>query len=366
MTETPSSDTPDRSLQPESANVNVEDLLFLLRRKQGTWVDWGQACAKLQKAGYNTQAIFEATGFEPVHQNQVIVGAQVYTSLVNGGASEEVRSHYSRTGSDILYELRILTEPERVATADFIRSRNLDADVAREVAKDVKELSRMRTLPQGFTDHPGDAVAYQYWRRAKQLSNVQERSRFVARGLMFAHSQTARNQIEQMLTEGVAGAAPRRAPALPLYRLDEEEQLPRTIPVAGALPLTPADLQLVPPVEQIEPFRLVQTSWSGSWVSLPGWQVVLKAQDPVVILCNSSQLPSQHTNNPEEILVLIDRSRQEWNASSYFVVDQSGHLQLHWFPDAPTVPILGQILLVLRPKKIVDEDMTKDLWQIEE
>ena len=52
-----------------------------LRQKQGTWVEWGQAIAYLQKNGYNPQDIFEATGFEPIQQNQVIVGSQVYNSM---------------------------------------------------------------------------------------------------------------------------------------------------------------------------------------------------------------------------------------------------------------------------------------------
>ncbi len=34
-----------------------------------------------KKIGYNPQDIFEATGFEPIQQNQVVVGAQVYSSL---------------------------------------------------------------------------------------------------------------------------------------------------------------------------------------------------------------------------------------------------------------------------------------------
>jgi len=365
MTETSSSDTPDRNPQPEQAKENSEDLLLSLRRKEGSWVEWGQACATLQKAGYTPQAIFEATGFEPIQQNQVIVGSQVYTSLVNGEASQEARSHYFRKGSDILYELRILTQLERVATAEFILSRNLDADVAREVAKDVKELSRMRTLPQGFSNHPGDAVAYQYWRRAKQQTDLAERSRFIARGLMFAHSQSARQQIEQLLTE-VVGTSKRKAPILPVYRQDEDEQQPRIIPVAGVLPLKSADLQNVPLVEPIKPFELVEISGNGSWVSLPGWQVVLKAQEPVVILCDSSYLPNQLSSTSEPILLLIDRAKQEWDADSYFLFEESGELQFRWFPDAPSFPLLGQVILVLRPKKILDEEMSKDQWELED
>jgi len=60
----------DVSPSPE----NLEEILRSLRRKEGNWVAWGQACQKLQKSGYSPQAIFEETGFEPIQQNQVIVG----------------------------------------------------------------------------------------------------------------------------------------------------------------------------------------------------------------------------------------------------------------------------------------------------
>ena len=73
-----------------------QELLLKLRQKEGKWVEWGQACAYLQKSGYNPQYIFEYTGFEPIQQNQIIVGSQVYNSLDKGHASEEVKSHFSK------------------------------------------------------------------------------------------------------------------------------------------------------------------------------------------------------------------------------------------------------------------------------
>jgi hypothetical protein len=365
MTELQPGSPDDRSPQFAEAVENIEDLLRSLRRKEGSWVEWGQACAKLQKAGYTPQAIFEQTGFEPIQQNQIIVAAQVYETMLKGGVSEEVRSHYWRSGSDSLYELRILTQAERAATAEYLRARNIDSEGAREVAKAVKDFSRWSTLPEGFTNHPGDAVAYQYWRYAKQQNELPERSRLIARGLMFAHSHTARQQIEKLLTD--FGKIPQiSAPILPFYRLEAEEELPRLIPVAGQLPLTTADLQKTSPAEPKGAFQVVQLQGQGNWVALPGWQVILKAQDPVAIFCNSSQLPTQLAGKPEDLLIVIDRSEQEWDVNHYFLVDQAGQVQLQWFPEAPNIRILGCLMLVLRAKRIVDEGMTKDVWQIDE
>jgi hypothetical protein len=360
MTEIPSS--PQSAETPE----NCEALLLLLRRKEGNWVEWGRSCAKLQKAGYNPQTIFEQTGFEPIQQNQVIVGAQVYDTMVSGGVSEETRSHYGRTGSDSLYELRILTVDERVAVAEFLHSRNLDSEAAREVAKAVKEFSRWRNLPSGFTNHPGDAVAYQYWKYAKQQSGIQERSRLIARGLMFAHSSTARQQIEQLLTD-FGSAAKRQAPSLPWYRLEGAEQLPRILPVISGLPQRKAELEVILQVKEKGSFRLVQLPGNGTWVSLPGWRILLQAVEPVGIICKSSQIAHQPASTEsEEVLAVIDRSDCQWDANSYFLAEEAGNLQIQWFPEATNVSLLGRLILLVRPRKIIDESVTKDIWQIEE
>ncbi|PSB04900.1 RuBisCO accumulation factor 1 [Merismopedia glauca] len=345
----------------------LANLLLSLRRKEGTWVEWGNSCARLQKAGYNAQQIFEETGFEPIQQNQVIVAAQVYESMTKGGAAEATRSHYNRTGSDSLYELRILTQPQRVAVADFLVARNIDSEGAREVSKAVKDFSRYTNLPVGFTNHPGDAMAYQYWRYAKEQSSLTERSRLIARGLMFAHSQSARQQIEQLLMD--TGDSPRaQAPILPVYRLEISEQIPQIFPLGGTFPLKTSELADIPFVEPTGSFGIIQSQWQGSWVCLPGWQVLLKAELPAVILCQATDLPIQSLQIPtsEELLVVIDRAQTEWDENSYLAVDRSGIVSLGWFPEPPELNIIGKLILILRPKRIIDEDVAKDVWQIDE
>ncbi|YAF94383.1 MAG: RuBisCO accumulation factor 1 [Nodularia sp. CChRGM 3473] len=357
---------PPNAQNPENAaNDVVQELIRKLRQKQGNWVEWGMAIASLQKAGYNPQEIFEETGFEPIQQNQVIVGSQVYNSLEKGGASAAARSHFCARGSDVLYELRLLTQEERAAAAELTFIHKLDVDEAREVAKAIKDFSRFRTLPAGFSAHPGDAVAYQAWKLARQYTDLQERSRLIAKGLRFAHTATARKQIEQLLVDFTV-VSQRPAPILPFYRFESDEESPRILPVVGELPLTPKDLQSVPLVEEIQPFRLVNFAGEQAWVPLPGWQVLLNTEDPVVVLCNSDRLPNQTQSPPKPLLVVIDRAQRQWDDSSYFVVDNDGELDFQWFETEPELPLLGKIVVIVRPKKIFDEEITKDAWQIDE
>jgi hypothetical protein len=92
----------------------------------------------------------------------------------------------------------------------------------------------------------------------------------------------------------------------------------------------------------------------------------LGAEDPVVILCNSDRLPNQTQNTVEPVMVVIDRAQRRWDAISYFVVNNSGELDFQWFETEPEVPLLGRIIVIVRPKRIVDEEVTKDAWQIDE
>ncbi|MFM2063728.1 MAG: hypothetical protein RLZZ507_3399 [Cyanobacteriota bacterium] len=361
MTELPSN-TQDTD---NAAHDTAEELLVKLRQKQGNWVEWGVAIAYLQKNGYNPQEIFESTGFEPIQQNQVIVGAQVYGALEKFGASEATRAYYGTRASDILYELRLLTQEDRAAAADLIFIHKLDVDEARDIAKAIKDFSRFSTPPQGFVKHPGDAVAYQAWKLARQNSDLQERSRLIAKGLRFVHSPTARKQIEQLLTDFTV-VHQRPAPILPFFRLESDEELPRLVPVVGELPLTPQDVKAVPIITEVGPFRMVKFTGEQVWVALPGWQILRAAEDPVVIVASSDIFPSPTQTYIEPILIVIDRAQRDWDASSHFAFDNSGEVDFQWFETAPENTLLGKIIIILRPKKVLDEEFNKDAWQIDE
>ena len=353
--------------QSSETSESLQPLLDSLRRKEGNWVKWGQACQQLQKAGYKPQVIFEETGFEPIHQNQIIVAAQVYQNLEQKPVPESVRSHFEERRSDILYEFRILNQDERCAAAALTQTKNLNLDEARELAKAMKEFSRLPSPPEAFTNHPGDAVAYQCWKLANKQADLQDRSRLIARGLAFAQSPTARQKIEALLTEFAAKPA-RPAPRLPVFRLESEDELPRIVPVVGKLPLAASDLKAAPMLDETEPFNVVQFSGGqGAWVAIPGWQVILQAEDPVAILCDREQLPAPLPGQDDrDVLSIVDRAQRQWDVDNYYLVEQDGQLQFQWFEDAPTTALLGRLLLILRPKRILDENITKDPWQVDE
>jgi hypothetical protein len=354
--------------------TDSEGLLKLLRHKEGTWVQWGLACQMLQKMGENSLAIFENTGFEPIQQNQIVVASQVYASLQAGHAADIVLAHFEQKGSDILNELRVLNQSERVAMATFALEKNLDVLEAKDVVKAIKEASSMANLPEGFTRHPGDAVVLQVLKASQGKLDPQERTRLIARGLRFAHSDRARAMIERLLSD-MASPTKKKAPSLPNFRYDAEDSIPRIVPVVGKLPISIDKFKAVPFVDELAPFGIVRSSGESTWATLPGWFVVHEAEDGVVVLCNTDTLQasinqevlSSVRDRAEDILVLVDRSQRDWDENSYFAIaDDDDNLKFAWFESKPDVKLFGKITLTLRPKRFFDEDASKDRWQFEE
>ena len=359
------SDGSDHSKRLEN-QPEIQDTVQKLRRKEGNWVDWGKACQALQKAKLSPQDVFEATGFEPIQQNQLIVASQVFDSMLAGGVSEQTRAHYQNRGSDSLYEFRILPQENRAAAADFAFSHGLDSEQVKEIVKGLRDFYYSETPPAGFERNMGDAAAYYYWRLARQQSDFQARSRLIAQSLRFASSHSARGKVEKLLTDFTVEST-KPAPRLPIFRLEDEADSPVIVPVAGLMPLATEEYKQVPMVEPERPFGLVKFSGTGAWVPVPGWQVILKAEDPVALLAKYGQLPNPPDGDEnEDVLIVVDRAKRQWDEFSYYVVDAGGQLEISWFETAPDVQLLGGIALIMRPKKIFDENYTQEYWQVDE
>jgi len=358
MTHSPEPKTP---LTATEAN----ELLRSLLQKEGSWVDWGKKCQQLQQGGYDAERIFEQSGFQKVQQNLVIVAGQVYESLVKEGVNEGILNYYLGPKSDVLYELRILNQSQRAIAAVEAQQKNLTAEEAKEVAKAFQEFGYLSQLPEGFTEHPGDALAYQCWKFARQKKDLTARTRLIVKGLKFAHSDSARLAIEQLLTDLTANA-PKKAPLVPIFRLEEEEQSARLIPVAGTFPLTPAQVEAVAPLAQVEPFGLANYQGSGAIVPVPQWQAILTAVDPVAMFCLGGEVAATVPRKDENVMVIVDRDQRDWNPTSYFLATNGDRLTIEWFETEPTCPLLGRVVVVLRPKKIFDADNLREPWQMDD
>ena len=350
--------------QSKISEAEAQELMRSLLHKEGTWVEWGKACQQLQQAGYNSTQIFEATGFQASQQNLTIVAAQVYDSIAQAQLAPTVLEYYKGPRSDVLYEFRILNKQKRATASQLAYEKRLDMDGAHLVAKAMQDVAYMSQIPDAFTDCPGDNVAYLCWKRARGKKDLQDRSRLIAQGLKFAQSQTAREAIEQLLSDFTV-ISNLHAPLLPIHRLEVEEALPRIVSLAGVYPITRSTLEGVAKVEIEQPFSSVTVS-QGTFVPIPGWQSILKAIDPVAYLCPSDRFPQAIAGQVEQCLVIIDRACREWDVNSYFAIEVEETVELKWLETAPANSIIGQLVLILRPKKILDENNITEPWQMDD
>jgi len=353
------------------SEAEILEILGKLRRKEGNWIAWGKLCHQLHRAQLDPKDIFDETGFEAIIQNQTIVAAQVFDSAQQVGISPQAEAYCNGPRSDVLYELRVLKQQERAQAVEFAAMKNLDIDGAHLLARAMKEVAWISTLPPGFTRHPGDAVAYQCWKQARQKKDLQERSRLIAQGFKFVHTDAARQQLEALLSD-FSVVAMRKAPMLPFFRVDQEEELPRIIPFMGDAPLSVTTFAQTPSFAAIEPFRIVNFAQAGvAGVPIPGWASIVGAKDPVCFLEAIENLPNTIDMQPERVLVVIDRANREWAVNSYFAiqgaeVDGVPTIELRWFEAAPEVEILGKLILLLRPKWILDESNITEPWQMDD
>jgi hypothetical protein len=56
----------------------------------------------------------------------------------------------------------------------------------------------------------------------------------------------------------------------------------------------------------------------------------------------------------------------EWDVNNYYLVERDNSVSLQWFDSPPDVTILGQLVLILRAKNILDEKNITEPWQMDD
>ncbi len=64
--------------------------------------------------------------------------------------------------------------------------------------------------------------------------------------------------------------------------------------------------------------------------------------------------------------MVVDRGITDWDDQSYFLVEEAEELTLKWFAEQPTTTLLGQVVIVVRPEKIFDENNILEPWQMDD
>ncbi|GFP81758.1 rubisco accumulation factor 1 chloroplastic [Phtheirospermum japonicum] len=152
-------------------NLDTNARLDILSNRLGSWFEYAPLITALIQEGFTSSTLEEITGVASIEQNLLVVAAQVRDSLVEF-ADDETVSYFGSPGSpEILYEIRILNNPQRVTAARFIIDNGFDRKKAEELARSIKDFPR-RYGDRGWDyfdeNSPGDCLAFMYFRQAHE------------------------------------------------------------------------------------------------------------------------------------------------------------------------------------------------------
>ncbi|PRQ41737.1 hypothetical protein RchiOBHm_Chr3g0450031 [Rosa chinensis] len=319
-----------------------------------------------------------------VEQNRLVVAAKVRDSLIHSKTDPEIVAEFDTGGSELLYEIRLLSVQQRAAAARFILEKKLDAKGAEDLARATKDFPRRRG-DKGWESfdytHPGDCLAFMYYRQAREHKNPSEpRTSALEEALKVVESEKARNVILKELG-GESGESEEEGDVVagvkvPVVRLQfgEVAESSRVVilPVCKAEEKDKEVMEAPWECESEGEFGVVvaEKGWKR-WVVLPGWEpVVGLGKGGVVVSFSDARVLPWKVNRwykEEPILVVADRSKKDVEADDgfYLAAMDGGDMGFKVergsaLKEAGVTESLGTVVLIVRPPKDETENELAD------
>jgi len=188
--------SPMTQMSEEEAQATVARL----RMSAGRWREQAEGIKELQAAGYKPEQLESASGLSTGVMTELTSGLNVYTSIEGEcDGQEEVEKllgPFMLGGYELLAELRTLSAPARKDMLAVCLDKGLDREATRQLCS-VHQKYLRKSRPEGFSASPGDAMAYESLRAAKDLGKNSDKGRAILeRGLSYAVSDAAKAMVE--------------------------------------------------------------------------------------------------------------------------------------------------------------------------
>ncbi|KAF7142636.1 hypothetical protein RHSIM_Rhsim05G0175300 [Rhododendron simsii] len=372
---------PPPPLPPKFRSLDTPARLEVLTNRLGLWFELAPLIPALLQEGFSPTTIEQITGISSLDQNCLVVASQVRQTLTD----PETLAFFENSGSEILYEIRLLSTSQRNAVARYLVENNSDAKAARELARAMKDFPKRRG-DKGWESFdymiPTDCLAFMYYRQALEHKNPSDqRTAALQQALEVVVSDKAKKRILADLEGGgdSKDGVEDEGVVVPVVRMKGGE-----VAEAGTVVVFPVckaedggkGVEEVPWECRNEgEFGVVvaEKGWSR-WVALPGWLPVvgLKRGGVVVAFQDARVLPwkANRWYKEEPILVVADRGRKE------VVADDGFYLVLHSgdggrgdglkverglaLKENDVKESLGTVVLVVRPPREESDDQLQD------
>jgi len=311
-----------------TANMNPDILLNRLRSRAGHWHQLAKLVPALYSKGYDSGSIDESTGITPLEQNRWVVAGTVYDSLVKAGElPRTVLAAFDHGGEEKLYHFRFLPAEKRSAAARYIVANELDVQQCEILARAMKEWDRRPGERAGFTDSPGDCMAFKYLRDAVECRLAEDAAEKLSLAFRVVDSESARERLEQWRAEELEvedqGVSATSTLMLSVLRLTVDELGFRPLPQLSDLDkVTVDELMSAPSTSQEGAFGSFALSGvqTCKWVALPQWKALALARHPVA-------LPVPECSANQDIIIATrvktDEEMRRMSGSGLLVVDMS-------------------------------------------
>lgn len=272
----------------QAVDVDPESAAQLIRARAKPWFELAKLLMAMERSGWNSSKIAEATDLDPRMQNTWKTASSVYFSLQADPAFDKELLPYFATevSPDILAEVRILPSDQRSSAAAFVATHSFQVMQARELSRAIKDWRFRLEGRTGFSNTPGDALAFKYWRDANELKKKGEILAKIENALKVAETEPAIRKLKAFANSLLEEDAPTQdQPTASVIELEQQDMSFTQVSMAGLLgEVSAKEVADAPNPPSTGLFGICRPPNDTKWAILPRWPALQRAVQATCVL----------------------------------------------------------------------------------